>query len=440
MNTHSTQKIASIDIYDIANNLGYRTTDRSDSAAFNLAMKIIAGLLEECSVTDLSEERCAHPPFLKTFCTQLSTRRTTAQAVGTDLDKIDHRHVGEFVSKLANLIWSLEFPSLSYPLLPHRKSRATFRETIVATLSSFPLNRVMSESTTHFIANLLDRQHLNNLQHVLINRLVTNNRMELLLARQPSLLDCIHAEIKAIFTDLPDTLLLNTFDSLWFVDRTDNNVFEQSLSRLIQQSLATSPPIEPVHQPLEIRFLTQFNSSQEEYVSITESQYRAFCERIKNLNTTYIENLKHYWSSPINAHAEALSAEQSYTAHFRMFLETQLQLLCADGSLDHDDDLAIRSLIFQNTPQAPYKLRAARIAIRNATSLTPRRCSFAVAFKVSTSTAKPSLSTYVFTLQNGFEVFANMRQARIALNQRINNRQTLPVRQVLSRSGRVGPC
>ena len=133
----------------------------------------------------------------------------------------------------------------------------------------------MSESTTHFIANLLDRQHLNNLQHVLINRLVTNNRMELLLARQPSLLDCIHAEIKAIFTDLPDTLLLNTFDSLWFVDRTDNNVFEQSLSRLIQQSLATSPPIEPVHQPLEIRFLTQFNSSQEEYVSITESQYRA---------------------------------------------------------------------------------------------------------------------------------------------------------------------
>ena len=427
MNTHSSQKLANIDIYEIANNLGYRTTDRSDSSAFNLAMKIIAGLLRESSVTDLSKEQCADPLFLKAFCTQLSARRTTAQAIGTDLDKTDHQHVRDLVCKLANLIWRVEFTSLSYPLLqPHQTSRARFRETIVATLSSFPLNRVMSECTTHFIANLLDRQHLNNLQQVLTNRLITNNSIEMLLARQPSLMDCIHAQLKATFTDLPDTLLLANFDSLWFVDRTDDNVFEQSLSSLIRQSLATSPPIEPVHLPLEIRFRTQLNSSQGEYLSITEPQYRAFYERIKNLNATYIESLKHYWGSPIDTRAEAPTREQSYTALFRLFLETQLQLLCADGSLDHDDDMAIRSLIFQDTPQAPNTLRAARIAIRNATSLTPRRCSLAVAFKVSTSTGAPPLTTYVFTLQNGFEVFANMRQARAALNRQLNNRQTLP--------------
>lgn len=132
MNTYSSQKIASMDIYDIANNLGYRTTDRSDSAAFNLAMKIIAGLLRECSATDLTKELCARATFLKAFCTQLSARRTTALAIGTDLDKTDHLHVKDLVSKLANLIWSLEFPLLSYPLLhPHQTSRAAFRANVI---------------------------------------------------------------------------------------------------------------------------------------------------------------------------------------------------------------------------------------------------------------------------------------------------------------------
>ena len=431
MNTHSSQKLASIGIYDIANNLGYRTTDRSDSAAFNLAMKIIAGMLRECSAIDLTKEQCAHPLFLKAFCTQLSARRTTAQAIGTDLDKTDHRHVRDLVSKLANLIWSLEFTSLSYPLLqPHRTSRARFRESIIATLSSFPLNRVMSECTTHFIANLLDHQHLNNLQQVLTNRLMTNNSIEMLLARQPSLMVCMHAELKVIFTDLPDTLLLANFDSLWFVDRTGSNLFEQSLAGLIQQSLATSAPTEPGHLPLEIRFLTQQNSPQAEYLSITAPQYRAFYERIKNLNTTYIEFLKRYWSSTTDTRTEALTREQSYTAHLRLFLETQLQLLCADGSLDHDDHQVIRSLIFQDTPQdtpqAPNALRTARLAIRNAASLTPRRCSFTAAFKFRSTPAAPALTTYIFTPQNGFEAFASIQQARSALNQRLNNRQALP--------------
>lgn len=427
MNAYISQKIASVDIYDIANNLGYRTTDRNDTAAFNLAMKIIAGMLRECSVTDLSKDKCAHPLFLKAFCTQLSARRTTALAVGTEFDKTEHQHVRELVSKLANLIWSLEFPSLSYPLLhPHRTSRATFRERVIASLSSFPLNRVMSECTTHFIANLLDRQYLNNLQQVLINRIMTSNNIEMLLARQPSLMDCIHTELKAIFTGLPDRLLLPNVDSLWFVDRTGTHMFEQSLANLIRQSLATSSPIEPVQLPLEIRFLTQLNPAREEFLSITESQYTAFYERIKNLNTTYIESLKRYWGSPIETRAGAPTKEQDYVACLKLFLETQLQLLCADDSLDHEDDIAIRSLIFQDTPKATNKLRAARIAIRNAASLTPRRCSFAVAFKVSNETAAPSLTTYVFTLQNGFEVFANTQQARLTLNRQLNNRHTLP--------------
>lgn len=427
MNTYSSQKIASIDVYDIANNLGYRTTERSDSAAFNLAMKIIAGLLKECSITDLSKDQCARPTFLKAFCTQLSTRRTTALAIGTDLDKTDPQHVRELVCKLANLIWSLEFPSLSYPLLhPHSASRAVFRANIIATLSSFPLNRVMSECTTHFIANLLDYQHLSNLQQVLTNKLMTSNSIELLIARQPSLMDCIYAELKAIFTELPDTLLLANFDSLWFVDRTGLNVIEQSLASLIRQLLATSPPIEPVHLPLEIRFLAQLNPPHEEHLSITEPQFKAFCERIKNLNTTYIERLKGYWNSPVDTRAEVPTKEQSYVAHYRLLLETQLQLLCADGSFDQDDDMAIRALIFQAPYKAPNKLRAARIAIRNAASLNPRGCSFAVAFQVRTPTAAALLNTYVLTPQNGFEVFASARQTRTALNRQLNNRKTLP--------------
>ena len=427
MNTYSSQKIASINIYDIANNLGYRTTERSDAAAFNLAMKIIAGMLRDCSDTDLSKEQCERPTFLSAFCTQLSARRTTALAIGTDLDKTNHQHVRELVSKLANLIWSLEFPSLSYPQLhPHETSRASFREHIISTLSSFPLNRVMSECTTHFIANLLDRQHLSNLKHVLINKLMTSNSIELLIARQPSLMDCLHAELKAIFTDLPDTLLLANFDSLGFVDRTPNNAFEQSLASLIQQSLASSPPSKPVHLPLEIRFLTQLNPPYEAYLSITETQYKAFWERIKNINTTYIERLKRYWGSPLDTQSEALTKEQSYVAHFRLFLETQLQLLCADSSLDQDNDMAIRALIYQAPYKAPNKLRAARISIRNAASLNPRRCSFAVAFQVRTSTAAALLTTYVFTPQNGFEVFANAKQARTALTRQLNDRKTLP--------------
>ena len=428
MNTYSSQKIASIDIYDIANNLGYRTTDRSDSAAFNLAMKIIAGLLRECSVTDLSKDQCARPTFLKAFCTQLSTRRTTALAIGTDLDKTDHQHVRELVSKLANLIWSLEFPSLSYPLLhPHNASRAVFRENIIATLSSFPLNRVMSECTTHFIANLLDCQHLSNLQQVLTHKLLTSNSIELLMARQPSLMDCIHAELNAIFTDLPDTLLLANFESLWFVRKNGDTVSEQSLASLIRQSLTSSTPMESVPPPLEIRFLTQLIPPVDEYMSITEPQYRAFCERIKNLNTTYIERLKGYWSSPIDTRAQAPTKEQSYVAHFRLLLETQLQLMCADGSLDQDHDIAIRALIYQAPYKVPNELRAARIGIRNAASLNPRRCSFAVAFQVRTATAAALLNTYVLTPQNGFEVFANAKQARTALTRQLNNRKSLPV-------------
>lgn len=427
MNTYSSQKIASMDIYDIANNLGYRTTDRSDSAAFNLAMKIIAGLLRECSATDLTKELCARATFLKAFCTQLSARRTTALAIGTDLDKTDHQHVKDLVSKLANLIWSLEFPLLSYPLLhPHQTSRAAFRANVIATLSSFPLNRVMSECTTHFIANLLDCQHLSNLQQVLANRLMTNNSIEMLMARQPSLMECIHAELKAIFTDLPDTLLLANLDSLWFVDREGHTVFEQSLGSLIRQSLATAPPIEPVRAPLEIRFLTQLNPPNENYLSITEPQYQAFCERIKNLNTTYIERLKGYWSSPADSRAEAPTKEQDYGAHLRLLLETQLQLLCADGYFDQDDDSAIRTLIFQPSLKTPNKLRAARLGIRNGASLNSRGCSFAVAFQVRGPAAAVPRTTYVLTAHRGFEVFANANQARVALNQQLNNRQTLP--------------
>ena len=427
MNTYSSQKIASLDIYDIANNLGYRTTDRSDSAAFNLAMKIIAGLLRDCSVSDLSKEQCAHPTFMKVFCTQLSARRATALAIGAELDKTDHQHVRDLVCKLANLIWSVEFPLLSYPLLnPHPTSRAQFRERVIATLSSFPLNRVMSECTTHFIANLLDCQHLRNLQQVLTNRLMTNNSIEMLLARQPSLMECIHAELKAIFTDLPDTLMLANFDSLWFVDREGSPPFEQSLASLIRQSLATSPQTEPVSRPTEIRFLTQLNPPQEQYLSIAEPQYRAFCERIKNLNTTCIERLKGYWSSPADDRADSPTKEQDYVVHLKQFLETHRQLLCADGYLDHDDDTAIRTLIFQSSLETPNKLGAARLGIRNAASLKPRSSSFAVAFQIRTPTAAVPRTTYVFTAHHGFEVFANANQARTALYQHLNNRQSLP--------------
>lgn len=425
MNTDISQKIASMDIHDIANNLGYRTTDRSDSSAFNLAMKVIAQLLRECSVTELSKEQCENPLFLKIFCTQLSARRTTALAVGADLEKIEHPHVRDLVYKLANLIWTLEFPLLSYPLThPNQTTRATFRAAIIEKLSRFPLSQVMSECTPHFIANLLDHQHLNNLQQVLINRLRTHNGMEMLLARQPSLMDCLHAELKAVFTALPDTLMLANVNSLWFVDREGNNVPDQSLASLIQRALTVSA--EPPTRPLEICYQAQLNPLQEHYLSITEAQFKAFWARIKNLDTTYIERLKHYWCSPTDTRAEALTKEQDYVAHFRLFLETQLQLLCADGSLDQDDDTAIRALIYQAPYEAPNKLRAARLAIRNADSLKPRRCSLAVAFQVRATTATTLLKTYVLTPQNGFEVFASARQARAALNRRLNNRQTLP--------------
>ena len=425
MNTNISQKIQSLDVYDIANNLGYRTTDRSDSSAFSLAMKIIAQLLRECSVTDLSKEQCADPLFLKTFCTQLSVRRTTALAVGSDVEKTGHQHVRELVSKLANLIWSLEFPLLSYPVIhPNQTTRATFRTTIITKLSSFALSRVMSECTTHFIANLLDRQHLNNLQRVLINRLRTHNGIEMLMARQPSLMDCLHAELTAIFTDLPDTLMLANVNSLWFVDREGNNVPDQSLANLIQRSLTSAA--EPPPLPREIYYQTQLDPLQEHYLSITETQFKAFWARIKDLDTTYIESLKRYWANPADSRAGAPTKEQDYVTHYRLLMETQLQLLCADGSLDEDDDTAIRNLIFQAPYKAPNKLRAVRLAIRNAASLKPRRCSFAVAFQLRTPSAPVLLTTYVFTPQNGFEVFGRARQARVALNQRLNNRQTLP--------------
>ena len=115
-----------------------------------------------------------------------------------------------------------------------------------------------------------------------------------------------------------------------------------------------------------------------------------------------------------------------FTAHYRLLLETQLQLLCADDSLNEDDDTAIRKMIFQPPYQVPNKLRAGRLAILNAASLTPRRCSFTVAFKVRAPTVAAFQTTYVLTPQNGFEVFPSARQANAALNRRLNNRQTLP--------------
>ncbi|MFJ2332564.1 glycosyltransferase [Pseudomonas helleri] len=425
MNTDISQKIQRLDVYDIANNLGYRTTDRSDSSAFTLAMKIIAQLLRECSVTDLSKEQCADPLFLKTFCTQLSVRRTTALAVGSDAEKAGHQHVHELVSKLANLILSLECPLLIYPLKhPNQTTRAAFREAIVAKLSSFALSQVMSECTTHFIANLLDLQHLNKLQRVLINRLRTDNGIEMLMARQPSLMDCLYAELMAIFTNLPDTLMLANFNSLWFVDSEGNNVPDQSLTSLIQRSLTASaaPPL----LPREIRYQTQLNPLQDNYLSITATQFKAFWARIKSLDSTYIESLKRYWATPADNQAGAPTKEQDYVTHYRLLLETQLQLLCADGSLDENDDTAIRNMIFQPPYKAPNKLRAGRLAILNAPSLTPRRCSFTVAFKVRAPTVAAFQTTYVFTPQNGFEVFASTRQANAALNRRLNDRHTLP--------------
>ena len=101
-------------------------------------------------------------------------------------------------------------------------------------------------------------------------------------------------------------------------------------------------------------------------------------------------------------------------------------MLGADGSLNEDDDTAIRNMIFQPPFKAPNKLRAGRLAILNSASLTPRRCSFTVAFKVRAPTVAAFQTTYVLTPQNGFEVFASTRQANAALNRRLNNRQTLP--------------
>lgn len=433
MNTDINQKIASMDVHDIAKNLGYRTTDRSDATAFNLAMKVIVQLLRDCSVTDLTKEQCADPLFLKTLCTQLSSRRATALATGVPLEKISHLEVKILVCKLANLIWSLEFPMLAYPVVhPDQTSRATFREAIIAQLSSFPLNRKMGECTTHFIANLLDRQHLSNLQSVLINRLQTHNGIEMLLARQPGLMDCLHTELKTVFTGLPDTLMLTNFHSLWFVDSEGNSVSDQSLASLVLQSLTSSSSEKPRYRPLEIRYKTQLSPLHDQFLSITEPQFMAFCERIKHLNTTYIECVKRYWSSPTDTRGKAPTKEQSYVDHYRLLLETQLQLLCADGSLDRDDDTAIRTLVFQasDAGQAPslpsHKLRAVRMAIRNGATLKPRRCSFAVAFQVKPRAAAALPTTYVYTPHNGFEVFTNAQQTRTALNRQLNNRQTLP--------------
>ena len=60
----------------------------------------------------------------------------------------------------------------------------------------------MSECTTHFIANLLDCQHLSNLQQVLANRLMTNNSIEMLMAsvalNDPDRPPCIDAALAAV--------------------------------------------------------------------------------------------------------------------------------------------------------------------------------------------------------------------------------------------------
>lgn len=101
-------------------------------------------------------------------------------------------------------------------------------------------------------------------------------------------------------------------------------------------------------------------------------------------------------------------------------------MLCADGSLDEDDDSAIRNMIFQGTQDASNPLRAVRLAIRNAASLKPRRCSFSVGFQARNSNTPGTVPAYVLTPQSGFEVFASVRQARAAINRRLNNRQTLP--------------
>ena len=429
MNHQTLPIIERISVYELADAVGFVYVERNSPVAAELAMDLLSYLLQKLESPTLTPEHCADRLFLLTFCTQVAVKEAVARLLAVPANTVKHPDVGALLLKLANLIWAANAGDTHYPgTRPEPALRTQFKNGIISRLSALPRPH---PATLSFIANILDRHCTRTTQKLAIDSLTTYNPLPGLLAAQPSLLDCVRAELGAAFPALPAGFLLPDLQSVVFTDHVNPTLPVRTLATLIEGSQASPTDTATGAHPTHIRFRSSDATKAESVIAVSPQQYNHFMQRLKQLSTAYVETLNTYWARPCaDNDVPPCSNEDAFVQALKGQLETEIRLLSADGSLSPDGAALIRQVI--DHPVAADRaarpgsahVKVVRLAIQNVSTQAPRLLSSVLAFMQDTPGTE-STKAIVYSLHKGLEEFDTPQALKDEMNRRFNNRDEL---------------
>jgi hypothetical protein len=429
VNPTTEQTLERITLYELADNIGLMYVNRSETVAASLAIELISHVLAQLGTHTLTDEQCASPSFLLMLATQGAVKASVATLLAVPQGTVTHNDVSALLLKLANQVWAFHAGHINYPgTQPGPAQRAQFKSALVTTLSTLPHSPT---TTLTFIANLLDRHCTRTTQKLLIDSLTVYDATSSLLSAQPSLTECLLAELRAVFTDLPATLAVPDLNSLWFVTPSATSQPDTTLAALIQRLLSGEPDTQPADNNRVLRYRTPHASTAFSQLPITEVQYRRFTARMQTLGAVYVEALKAYWASPAyNNGVTSASKQDVYAEHLASQLQTELRLLCADDTLPAASAAMLRQVLEYPAaaerqaahPANPVKVL--RVGIQNLRTHVGRKLASVVAF-ITDEADSASTGAVLYAPGHGIEVFSSHQSLKDEMNRRFNDREDL---------------
>lgn len=217
------------------------------------------------------------------LATQGAVKASVATLLAVPQGTVTHNDVSALLLKLANQVWAFHAGHINYPgTQPGPAQRAQFKSALVTTLSTLPHSPT---TTLTFIANLLDRHCTRTTQKLLIDSLTVYDATSSSLSAQPSLAECLLAELRAVCTDLPATLALPDLNSLWFITPSATSQPDTTLAALIQRLLSGGPDTQPAASAAMLRQVLEHPAAAERQAAHPASPVKVLRVGIQDLRT-----------------------------------------------------------------------------------------------------------------------------------------------------------